>query len=198
MASRPEPNIKIFTQDFTSSTLLTNSINTALVIKSTMGINEPQLITSQAELLNNYSSKGFISSDDDITFKSAYYLLGFTPLYVCRVSHDKVTMGMTNSGNILFKDSSVPTLRNTNSQLVTKDVSDGKFNLFYKTALGNVYYCGESPIISGTKIKLSDDKLNSDDFISLFTSQSIEPIIYNKTQNTEKHNKIHASLLSYR
>ena len=184
MASRPEPYIKIFTQDFTTSNLLTKSLNTALVIKCSMGINEPQLIMNQSELLSNYSSKGFISSDDDITFKSAYFLLGFTPLYVCRVSSDKVTAGLSNAGNIIFKEKLDDKLNSINTQLLIEDSSNGKFNLFYKTLLNNVYYCGTLPTIAGTKIKLSDNKLTSEEFILLFIENSIESIVYKKT-NTE-------------
>lgn len=184
MVSREEPNIKNFVSDVTNSTLLVNTINTALVIRSTMGINVPQLISSQAELLEKYSSKGFISSDDDITFKSAYYLLGFTPLWVCRASGDRVTSGLTNNGDIIFKDADE--VYNINSKLVIEDSSNGRFNLYVTTALNNVYYCGTAPNVEGNKVKLSDDKLTSEEFISLLVANSIESIVYQKTEDEYK------------
>lgn len=184
MATRNEPGIAIFTSDVTNSSLLQNTINTALVIKSSMGINTPQFITNQADLLEKYSSKGFISSDDDITFKSAYYLLGFTPLWLCRVSSDKITSGMANSGDIIFKDVSENNkLYNINSQLIISDSYNGKFDIYMKTANDNVYYCGTAPTISGTKVNLSNNKLSSEEFISLLIANSTENIIYNKTSD---------------
>lgn len=184
MAQRTEPGINIYTSDVTNSSLLTNTINTAMVIKSTMGINTPQFITNQAELLEKYSSKGFISSDDDITFKSAFYLLGFTPLWLCRVSSDKITSGMSNAGDIIFKDVSENNkLYNINSQLIVSDSSGGKFDIYMKTDQNNIYYCGATPTIAGNKIKLSDNKLSSEEFISLLIANSIESIIYNKTSD---------------
>jgi hypothetical protein len=183
MAMRPEPNVKVFTSDTTNSSILQNTITTALVIKSSMGINTPQFVVNQADLLEKYSSKGFVSSDDDITFKSAYYLLGFTPLWLCRVSSDSITSGITNTGEVVFKDvSENNSLYSINTQISLEDSSDGKFNLYIKTAQGNVYYCGATvPTILGTKIKLSDSKLSSEEFISLLIATSTESIIYNRT-----------------
>ena len=141
MTSIQEPNVNVFIRDRSTPVSSDQQLSVALVIDSTAGPTTPQLVQSQAELLDLYSSNLGLSGNDDITFKCAYKLLEFTPVYLSRASNSNIVVGISNEGDTLFKSETEQYDINTQIEFSNLVVDFpiymvlGEFNLWGQTTI---------------------------------------------------------------